>query len=43
MMCAFVIGGNGRVAIPPSVDSIISSSITAGIFAILAGLLFKVK
>ena len=33
-MCAFVMGGNGKVAIPPSVAPIVSSSITAGIFAI---------
>jgi hypothetical protein len=31
MICAFVMGGNGSVAIPPSVDPIISSSTTAGI------------
>jgi hypothetical protein len=43
MMCALVMGGNGSVAIPPSADSIISSSITAGIFAILADILSRVK
>lgn len=37
-MCAFVIGGNGRVAIPPSVAPIVSSSITAGIFATFTNL-----
>lgn len=33
MMCALVIGGNGRVAMPPSADSTMSSSITAGIIS----------
>lgn len=37
-MCAFVMGGNGSVAMPPSVAPIVSSSITAGIFATLANL-----
>lgn len=40
-MCAFVMGGNGRVAIPPSVAPTVSSSITAGIFAIVTDLLTK--
>jgi hypothetical protein len=35
MMCALVIGGNGSVAIPPSVAPIASSSITAGILFVL--------
>jgi hypothetical protein len=37
-MCAFVMGGNGNVAMPPSVAPIVSSSITAGIFAIFVNL-----
>jgi hypothetical protein len=38
MMCAFVMGGNGSVAIPPSVAPIVSSSITAGILIIFTEL-----
>jgi hypothetical protein len=36
MICALVIGGNGSVAMPPSVDSTMSSSITAGIFSVVS-------
>jgi hypothetical protein len=43
MICAFVMGGNGSVAIPPSVDLIISSSTTAGIVVRFGGTRLKRK